>query len=109
MLNHLINTLNSREYGLFELFIFIRAGASTVASIAITLLVQNKICINRYNQTRHFCEHINNLQSVADQTSKQIILKDYIFADSTLFGNYKYYNVCVVNYYLILFRFLDIS
>lgn len=77
--------LKSENFFAFELFIFIRALQSTVSGIAVTLLVQDKICVNRYNQSVHFCQHINEpMETMAEQE-----VKDRILADSTLFGNYR--------------------
>lgn len=77
--------LKSSHFFAFEFFIFLRALQSTVAGIATTLLVQDKICTNRYNQTVAFCVNINQpFESLAEQD-----LKDRILADSTLFGNYR--------------------
>lgn len=84
----MLQFLRSERYFVFELFIFIRALQSTVSGIALTVLVQDKICLNGYNQSADFCRRISeHSDEIINSTSEYT--RDRIYADSTLFGNYR--------------------
>ncbi|KAH9407257.1 hypothetical protein TYRP_012807 [Tyrophagus putrescentiae] len=52
------NTRQRVWYLAFEFFIFIRALQSSVAGLAVTVLVQDKLCLNVYRQSADFCRRI---------------------------------------------------
>ena len=85
----MLRFLRSERYFAFELFIFIRALQSSVAGLAVTVLVQDKLCLNVYRQSADFCRRIgeHNETLLAAESDH---IRDRILADSTLFGNYRY-------------------
>lgn len=84
----MLQFLRSERYLVFEAFIFIRALQSTVSGLALTVLVQDKICLNGYHQSADFCRRISeHSNEIINSTNEHI--RDHILADSTLFGNYR--------------------
>lgn len=77
--------LRSSNYYLFEVFIFFRLLAFSISAIAIQYIVQDKICIVRYNQTIAFCTNIE----ADSQTSEQMGFRDKILSDAAIFNNWK--------------------
>ena len=90
-------TINMNNYFLLEVYIFLRAIGQSVSSLALNLLIQDKICFNKYNQSSYFCQHINNIND--DSIMVEQSIKNHILAESTQFGNYKYLDYL---YYLYL-------
>lgn len=101
----LVTRVKENNYFLLELYIFLRAVGQSVGSISLSLLIQDKICLDRYNETRDFCAHINDpMKSAIDQNTK-----NHILAESTQFGNYKNFLECIpmVLWSLFIGSFLD--
>lgn len=76
--------LYEANYYLFELFVFFRLLAFSISSIAISILIQDKICIVHYNQTSEFCQHIE-----ANASGTEHEYRDKILAETAIFNNYK--------------------
>lgn len=81
-----LSRLSESNYYLFELFIFFRLLALSISAIAISLLIQDKICVVSYGQSTVFCQYI---ESDAN-TTEAISVRNNILSQSTIFGNYKY-------------------
>ena len=76
--------LSRNNYFLFDVYIFLSLFTYGIQVLATSLLLQDKICRLRFNQTKYFCQHINEDIFVgADQ-----IHKDQILASAALFNNY---------------------
>ena len=81
-----MSKLKAHNYFLFELWVLIRVTAVGAIGIAVTMLVQDKICINKYHQSIEYCQQISkDVKSAAEQSTR-----DHILADSTKFSTYKY-------------------
>ena len=81
----MLTRLRESHYFLLELYIFLRAVGASVSTIALSLLIQDKICTYRYNETADFCQHIHDhMKTWHEQNTK-----NHILAESTQFGNYK--------------------
>lgn len=66
---------------LFELFLIVRFSGMTTPSISNNFLIQDKFCRNVYNQTEHFCQHIND-DNISEATK---IVRDEIFSSTSKF------------------------
>ena len=73
----------------FELFILITSIASSISSISVNILIQDKICLNWYNQSIHLCQQLFSLNDTKTTTTIQVI-KDQILSDTANFSNYMY-------------------
>ena len=76
--------LKEQKFYSFELFVLTIAIGSSVSSISINLLIQDKICLSEYNQSATFCQRLNNQMITASDTD----VKDHILAESAYFNNY---------------------
>lgn len=81
----LLSHLRASNFYLLEVYIFLKAVSTALSALSLSLLTQDKICLNEFKQTDAFCGSINKLMNnTAEQNAKDVIL-----AESTTFGNYK--------------------
>ena len=81
----ILDHFRTANYYLFELFVFFRLLGVSISSIAISILIQDKICIVTYNQTIEFCQNIESDQ----QNAEQMEYRDKVLAQAAIFNNYK--------------------
>ena len=55
----LVDHTKAQHYFVFEIFIVLRLFALMIPTISKSLLIQDKICLLVYNQSRQFCENIH--------------------------------------------------
>ncbi|KAF7491723.1 hypothetical protein SSS_03668 [Sarcoptes scabiei] len=78
------NRLKQNNYFLFDFFIFIFFLHYGFLLLTIGMLLQDKICHNLYNQSEHFCQHINENRFDSNRTE----LRNEILAYTASFQNY---------------------
>jgi len=69
---------------MFEAYIVLRIASQIVSSLGFHFLVQDKICLNEYNQTEEFCQRINEVQDGDPEAA----VRDRILADATKFNQW---------------------
>lgn len=93
--------LNQQKYFLLETLTALYYASYSLSEIALDLLVQDKICLTKFNQTDTFCQHINKVTKST--------IKDHILVDLSVFKVYKYVNttkfmtIFEKNYYFLVF------
>ncbi|UXI18814.1 lipopolysaccharide-induced tumor necrosis factor-alpha factor [Sarcoptes scabiei] len=80
------NRLKQNNYFLFDFFIFIFFLHYGFLFLTIGMLLQDKICRNLYNQSEHFCQHINENRFDSNRTE----LRNEILAYTASFQNYNF-------------------
>lgn len=82
---NVLQMLKQQNYFLFEFFLFAKLAAQYVSNIAISMLIQDKICMVNYGQDMHFCQHIQEMNS----TEAIQKMRDDILGETTQFVGYK--------------------
>lgn len=78
--------LKRNHFFLLDLGTFIYLTSYGVQLLSTKLLIQDKICLIRHNQSKHFCQNIH--ETMLNQNDE--LLKNRIFSEAAQFENYKY-------------------
>ena len=81
----MLTKLKESNYFLLEIFLYLRLTAALVSAIAISLLIQDKICLVSFGETATFCQNIQTVMNTTEQRS----IKDAILTTTAHYGNYK--------------------
>lgn len=84
-LNNIFVFVQKSNYFIFELFIIVRLVALIVPNVSKSLLIQDKICLFKYEQDDEFCLRIHQ---DLNWTTEQVLIKDHILAEATQFIGY---------------------
>ncbi|KAI2807839.1 hypothetical protein BLOT_005779 [Blomia tropicalis] len=84
-LNNVFVFVQKSNYFIFELFIIVRLVALIVPNVSKSLLIQDKICLFKYEQDDEFCLRIHQ---DLNWTTEQVLIKDHILAEATQFIGY---------------------
>ncbi|KAH7636680.1 hypothetical protein HUG17_6886 [Dermatophagoides farinae] len=79
------NFIRQNNYFLFDLYIFLFIFSYGIYILTTGWLIQDKICRNLFNQSRTFCEYINEKDRFDEN---EIIIRDEILAFGAMFNNY---------------------
>ena len=88
----MLQYLSDSNYFLFEIFFLFRLVAIHFSYIANDMLLQDKICLFQYNQTRTFCANIHHQEEN---------VQEQILNFAITIGNYRYL-LAIYCYYLII-------
>lgn len=76
--------LKKQNYFLFEFFLFAKLSAMFLSNIAISFLIQDKICTVNHGQSATFCQNLHNVSASADK-----VIADEIMGETARFSAYK--------------------
>lgn len=79
--------LRRNNFFLFDVYLFILVLGYGIYTLTTSLLVQDKLCHNVYNQSRFFCINLNNRTIFND--IELVTVQKEILAEAALFVNYK--------------------
>lgn len=86
-----MSKLKQHNYFLFELWVTLRAFPFGLTTLAVTLLVQDKLCLQKYNQSVAYCQ---SLSTTSDSLTGEST-RDSILSDSAKFSEYQNLLQCV--------------
>ncbi|KAF7491988.1 hypothetical protein SSS_06768 [Sarcoptes scabiei] len=81
----MFQTFRRNNYYLFDLNIFLLVIAYSVENLTNTVLIQDKICLESFNQSEKFCIELNQLNPI---DSDEVSIKNEILQQSATFKNY---------------------
>ena len=83
--------LRQQNYFLFEFFLFAKLAGMYVSNIAISMLIQDKICVVNYGQNGHFCQNIHEANGTMEKA-----VGDEVLGDASRFVAYKWVNIFAI-------------
>lgn len=86
-----MSKLKQHNYFLFELWVTLRAFPFGLTTLAVTMLVQDKLCLQTYHQSVAICQSLSKTgDSLTDESTRNSIL-----SDSAKFSEYQNLIQCI--------------